>query len=81
MKKLINKTENIVREMLEGIADAYPDILEKIPDFNIIKRKIIDNKVVRRSKRYPNYGITIDATPYRWSTNRKMKINNLIGNS
>ena len=45
MKKLINKTENIVREMLEGIAEAYPDILEKITDYNIIKRKIINNKV------------------------------------
>ena len=45
MKKLINKTENIVREMLEGIAEAYPDVLEKITDFNIIKRKIISSKV------------------------------------
>ena len=45
MKKLINKTENIVREMLEGIAEAYPDILEKITDYNIIKRKVINNKV------------------------------------
>ena len=44
----------------------------------MFEEKIIDNKVVRRSKRYPNYGITIDAIPYRWSTNRKMKIN-LIG--
>ena len=45
MKKLINKTENIVREMLEGIAEAYPDVLEKITGYNIIKRKIINNKV------------------------------------
>ena len=45
MKKLINKTENIVREMLEGIAEAHPDILEKITGFNIIKRKTISNKV------------------------------------
>ena len=45
MKKLINKTENIVREMLEGLAEAYPDILEKIPDFNIIKRKTVSSKV------------------------------------
>ena len=45
MKKLINKTENIVREMLEGLAEAYPDILEKIPDFNIIKRKNVSSKV------------------------------------
>ena len=45
MKKLINKTENIVREMLEGLAEAYPDILEKLPDFNIIKRKAVNSKV------------------------------------
>ncbi len=45
MKKLINKTENIVREMLEGIAAAYPDTLEKIDDFNIIKRKTVTDKV------------------------------------
>lgn len=45
MKKLINKTENIVREMLEGLAEAYPDILEKLPDFNIIKRKTVSSKV------------------------------------
>jgi dihydroxyacetone kinase-like protein len=45
MKKLINKAENIVREMLEGIAGAYPEILEKTADFNIIKRKKVSNKV------------------------------------
>lgn len=45
MKKLINKTENIVKEMLEGIAEAYPDTLEKIDDFNIIKRKTVTDKV------------------------------------
>ena len=30
MKKLINKTENIVTEMLEGIAAANPDKLVKV---------------------------------------------------
>lgn len=45
MKKLINKVENIVHEMLEGIVKANPDHIEKIQNFNIIKRKEIKNKV------------------------------------
>lgn len=40
----------------------------------MFEEKIIDNKVVRRSKRYPNYGITVDAIPYRWDTERRMAI-------
>ncbi len=39
MKKLINKTENIVSEMLEGIAAANPKKLVKIENYNIIARK------------------------------------------
>ena len=39
MKKLINKTENIVTEMLEGIAAANPEKLVKIENYNIIARK------------------------------------------
>ena len=30
MKKIINKVENILHEMLEGISKAHPDILEKV---------------------------------------------------
>ena len=39
MKKLINKTENIVTEMLEGIAAANPGKLVKVENYNIIARK------------------------------------------
>ena len=45
MKKIINKVENILYEMLDGISRAYPDKLEKVPNYNIIKRKEIKNKV------------------------------------
>ena len=45
MKKIINKVENILHEMLEGISKAHPDILEKVENYNIIKRKDIKNKV------------------------------------
>ena len=45
MKKIINKAENILYEMLDGISRAYPDKLEKVPNYNIIKRKEIKNKV------------------------------------
>ncbi len=45
MKKIINKVENVLYEMLDGISRAYPDKLEKVPNYNIIKRKEIKNKV------------------------------------
>lgn len=45
MKKIINKVENILHEMLEGISKAHPDILEKVENYSIIKRKEIKNKV------------------------------------
>ena len=45
MKKLINKPEDILYEMLVGISNAYSETLEKIENYNIIRRKKIDNKV------------------------------------
>ena len=39
MKKLINKTENIVTEMLEGITASNPEKLVKIENYNIIARR------------------------------------------
>ena len=45
MKKIVNKVENILYEMLDGISRAYPDKLEKVQNYNIIKRKEIKNKV------------------------------------
>ena len=45
MKKIINKPENIVMEMCNGIAMAHPE-LEFIKKYKVIKRKNIDkNKV------------------------------------
>ncbi|CEK31827.1 dihydroxyacetone kinase [[Clostridium] sordellii] len=45
MKKIINKPENVVMEMCNGIAMAHPE-LEFIKKYKIIKRKHIDkNKV------------------------------------
>jgi dihydroxyacetone kinase-like protein len=47
MKKFVNDAENFVREMLEGVALANPDMLSYIPEFNIIKRadRPVDDKV------------------------------------
>src|SRR5512144_3065221 len=39
MKKLINKPENVVREELEGIAYAHPDLVKIHYDPNFIVRK------------------------------------------
>lgn len=39
MKKIINTPENAVKDMLEGLVAANPDILELIPDKRIIMRK------------------------------------------
>ena len=39
MKKLINKVEDVEREMIEGIAKEAPDKLRKLPEGNIIVRK------------------------------------------
>lgn len=46
MKKLINKVENIVDEMLEGIAAAHPKLVERLEGRNILVRKGLNkNKV------------------------------------
>ena len=39
MKKIINKPEDVVSEMLAGLTYAYGDLIEKVLDFEIIKRK------------------------------------------
>lgn len=43
------------------------------------EEKLINNEIVRRSKRYPNYGVTFNGKPYRWDTCRPMKITLLGG--
>lgn len=39
MKKLINKTENIVNEMLEGSVKAFPNHLKRVDGYNVLVRK------------------------------------------
>lgn len=39
MKKIINSPQNVVKEMLEGFAAAYPDDIELLADQSVIKRK------------------------------------------
>ena len=39
MKKLINKVDDVEREMIEGLAKEAPDKLRKLPEGNIIVRK------------------------------------------
>jgi len=46
MKKIINNTENVVIEMCEGMVEAYPDQLELIAQYKIIKRKVLNYQKV-----------------------------------
>ena len=39
MKKLINKKENIVKEMIDGMIKAFPNSIESVKDLPIIVRK------------------------------------------
>ena len=39
----------------------------------MFEEKIINGEVVRRSKKWPNYGVTKSGKPYRWNTERLMK--------
>ncbi len=38
MKKIINNPENVVQEMLEGMAAAYPQYVRKLDGFDVIVR-------------------------------------------
>ncbi len=38
MKKFINDVENVENEMLEGIVDAHPEYVKRIPDFDVLVR-------------------------------------------
>ncbi len=43
MKKIINKPENVVKEMCEGLEAAYPDIVSLNKKYNIVVRKNLDD--------------------------------------
>nr|WP_279526761.1 hypothetical protein [Mycoplasma capricolum] len=45
MKKLINSSETLVNEMLEGLVKAYPDKLKRIDNFDVVIRKILQLKI------------------------------------
>lgn len=45
MKKIINNPENVVKESLEGMKLAYEELLEYIPEMEVIHRKNIVDKV------------------------------------
>jgi len=38
MKKFINDVENVENEMLEGMCDAYPEYVKRLPGFDVIVR-------------------------------------------
>ena len=38
-EKIINQPQDVVSEMLDGLTYAYGDLIEKVPDFEIIQRK------------------------------------------
>ena len=39
MKKFVNNPENFVPEFMAGVVAANPDLLEALPEFQLIKRK------------------------------------------
>ncbi|RBP38975.1 dihydroxyacetone kinase subunit DhaK [Garciella nitratireducens] len=39
MKKIINKTENVVEDMLQGMVKAHPEYLKRISESNVLVRK------------------------------------------
>ena len=39
MKKIINKPENVVADMLTGMSAAHPEYLKKLDNFNVVVRK------------------------------------------
>ncbi|SHI10367.1 dihydroxyacetone kinase subunit DhaK [Sporanaerobacter acetigenes] len=39
MKKIINKSENVVEEMLEGMVKAHPQYLKRVEDSNVLVRQ------------------------------------------
>lgn len=41
MKKIINKPENVLNEMINGLVKAYPEKLERVDDSSVISRKIL----------------------------------------
>ncbi|WP_406613485.1 dihydroxyacetone kinase subunit DhaK [Mycoplasma corogypsi] len=47
MKKLINKVENVVEEMLIGVEYSNPNVI-KVPNYNVIARK--NNVIARKNK-------------------------------
>ncbi len=42
MKKFVNDPENFVPEFMAGVIAANPDLLEAMPEFQLIKRKNVD---------------------------------------
>lgn len=47
MKKLINRVEDIVSEMLDGIEMAHGDLVRRVEGFNILVRRDLSGKKVR----------------------------------
>lgn len=47
MKKLINRVEDVVDEMLDGITLAHSDLVERVEGYSILKRKDLSKKKVR----------------------------------
>lgn len=46
MKKIINDPSSVLDEMLSGLAFAYEDVVERLPETNVIHRKTTQNKKV-----------------------------------
>ena len=39
MKKIINQPEEILNQMLDGLSYAYSDLVERVPETDVIARK------------------------------------------
>ena len=46
MKKILNKVENIINEMLDGMILSHPDLIKRVPNANVIIRKNLNQHKV-----------------------------------
>ena len=46
MKKIINKPEEVINDMIQGMIFAHPDKIKKLENYNVILRKNLNKKKV-----------------------------------
>ena len=52
MKKIINKPENVVTEMLDGLAYVHSDLVHRVEGFDIIRKAASPNPYATRKHQW-----------------------------